>query len=188
MARYILEVPGTMVTWKFSPVVIFTACPCILILHTIQCLYLQSALSPAGFPVKFSAFLTRHMLFALNFNNCTLTPRKKYHWSVLSIFPWCYWTSHSCILPSIHLQSYSHYFHRYVLLKILTSDSTLGCLIRVKLSWMWIQLCKWGGILECHYPHDPWDCVFLWLKYGWWAWSVTFHALWFFLEILFAIL
>ena len=170
------------------------------------------------------------MLFAFNFNNWTLTSRKKCRRYVPSIFPWSCWTSHSCILPfipSVHLQSYSHYPHRYVLelvrnlvahgdaregrwrgnwqmewvastlmpplnvvypallklmrtprlpavdwteaptdlnglvrfgerrnlvsacvpsrsaraiLKIFTSAKTLGCLIEVKESWMWIQL------------------------------------------------
>lgn len=82
------------------------------------------------------------MFFAFNFNNCTLTSREKCHRSVPSIFPWSYWTSHSCILlfiPFICLQSYSHYPHRYVLLKIFTNDNSLGCLIQVKGSWMWIQ-------------------------------------------------
>lgn len=35
---------------------------------------------------------------------------------------------------------------------------------------------KGGGRLECHYPHDPWDNFFPWLKYG----HVTFHAFWVF--------
>jgi hypothetical protein len=63
--------------------------------------------------------------------------------SVPFIFLWSYLISHSYILPYIPficLQLYSHYFHRYALLKIFTSDITLGHMIQVRGSWMWKQL------------------------------------------------
>jgi len=60
LASAILAVAGTKVTWQCSPIIIFTACFSILILSTNHYQYLQSALFPSGFPVKFSAFLTRY--------------------------------------------------------------------------------------------------------------------------------